>query len=55
MSSEKIFSKYDEHDSWLQSEFIILSFKSHKFDMKQEILLIKYVLNIKTSLKTCAA
>ena len=38
MSGDKIFSKCNEYDSWLQSKFNILSFKLNKFDMKQEIL-----------------
>ena len=37
MSCEKIFSKYNEYDSW-QSEFNILSFKSNKFDMTRNIV-----------------
>ena len=37
--------------SWSQSKFNILSFKSNKFDLKHEILLIRRVLNIETSLK----
>ena len=50
-SCEKLFSECNEYDSLCQSKFNILSFKSSKFDMKQEILLIKHVLNIETSLK----
>ena len=45
-SCQRIFSKCNEHNSWLQSKFNILSFISNNFDMKQEILLINYVLNI---------
>ena len=37
--------------SWLQSKFTVLSFKSNKFDLKQEILLIRLLLNIENSLK----
>ena len=50
---EKIFSKSNEHDSWLQSEFNILCFKLNKFDMNHKILLIKHVLTfLETSLKS---
>ena len=52
VSHKKIFSKYNEHDS-CQSKFNILSFRSNKFDVKQEILLIKRVLNIETLKNMC--
>ena len=49
VSHKKYFQ--NANDSWLQSTFNILSFKSNKFDMKHKILLIKHVLNIETSLR----
>ena len=36
-----------------QSKFNFLSFKSSKFDLNHEILLIRRLLNIDTYLKTC--
>ena len=36
---------------WHHSEFNILSFNSNKFDLKNETLLIRHLLNIETFLK----
>ena len=37
--------------TWCQAKFDILSFKSKKFDLKLEILMIRHLLNIETYLK----